>query len=163
MAERNQEFFDAGVLARAQDLWRGHPSQLSRGMIFATGHPEGMENWERVGQGAEHTETKKQTKFASALLDAVGRAPKNEVTLYRGVYPDEGDAHSPVEDRFTPLASWSSRSSVAAKFAKERGGKVVTAKPGTVSALKNRTGAFDEEEYLVPRYGHKYWQDRREQ
>ena len=138
----------AADLSDAMRLWRGSPDRLNPGMHFVTG--DYADELAKRGIKPEGKYHEDQMRLSKRLLDAVGSAPLNDVHLYRGTRAGEDQTKS-------PLASWSSDKKTAQKFAKQYGGTVLTAKPGTVQALKTPSGSLGESEYLVKREGHPYW------
>jgi hypothetical protein len=143
---------EAELLRIAKTKWQGYPGSLNPGMHFITG--ENAEHYKDNPERATFSRyVSEQMDRSRILLHAVGKAPLNDVPLYRGTRPNEDQTKS-------PLASWTSDKAVARKFARQYGGKVITANPGTVQAFQMPRGSHSESEYLVKREGHPYWAER---
>jgi hypothetical protein len=139
------------ALKEGIDRWQKNPGHLEPGINFVTG--DNMHLYKDDPSMMELTRYDSQKMNASRmLLHAVGKAPLNDVTLYRGTRENEDQAKS-------PMASWTTSKKIAEGFAAKYGGKVITAHPNTVQAFK-MPDTLAESEYLVKRPEHPYWTER---
>jgi hypothetical protein len=148
---RNNGEFDVGYEIKFKDAkhtYQLDPDYLEPGFSHVTGRPVPADKY----VNAKPATIERQKEHSQILLDAVHTAPKNDMHLYRGTRPNETGSES-------PFSSWSTDERTAKEFAGEKG-KVISAAPGTVQALRMPRGNYSEGEYLVKNPKHPYWKGK---